>query len=196
MNYLELRNSFKERLYFGVEEVGISLGISDKSARVLCSRLVRKGLFIKIKRDFYILRERWENLKYNDFLQLANILQVPSYISCMTALTFYNISTQVQRSFFESVALKRTKVFNPDNTVFTYYKIRKELYFGFERKNGIFIAVKEKAFLDALYLYSFGKYRFDISSLDMEKLEKKKVLEILERYPEKTQKTFRKIWKN
>ena len=39
---------------------------------------------------------------------IANIYQVPSYISLMTALDYYEITTQMQRDFIESVILKRT----------------------------------------------------------------------------------------
>lgn len=194
MNYITLKNSLKNRKFFRVGEISEILGITPSSARVLCSRLKQKGFVVRLKRDFYIIRERWDNLQYEDFLKLANILQVPSYVSCMSALAFYDVSTQVQRSFYESVSLKRTRKFNADGAVFNYYKIKTALYFGFERKNGLFIASKEKAFLDAVYLYSFGKYKFDVSSISLEKLQKKKILEMLEKYPLKTRKTFEKIW--
>lgn len=194
MDYITIRNALKNKRYFGVKTASEILGVKTDSARVICSRLTRKGLFLRLKRDFYILREKWDNLEYEDFLKIANVLQVPSYVSCMSALAFYDVSTQIQRGFFESVSFKRTRVFHPDNAVFGYYKIKKDLYFGFERKDGIFIASKEKAFLDAVYLYSFGKYRFDISSLSMGKLQKIKVTGFLEKYPVKTQKTFKKIW--
>ncbi len=50
----------------------------------------------------------------------------------------------------------------------------------------IFIATKEKAFLDAMYLYSFGKYSFDLDSIDLSKLDVKKIDELLKNFPEKT----------
>jgi len=195
MNYITLRNGLKNKKYFGGGDLSEILNIKDSSARVICSRLTEKGLILRLKRNFYMLRETWDNLKYEDFLKLANILQVPSYVSCMSALAFYEISTQVQRGFFENISLKRTISFDADSTTFSYYKIKKSLYCGFERKDGIFIATKEKAFLDAVYLYSFGKYRFDTSSISLEKLEKNKIVKMLGLYPEKTKKTFEKIWK-
>ncbi len=194
MDYATIRNVLGTRRYFGIRTASELLGIKTESARVICSRLTRKGLLLRLKRDLYILREKWDNLQYEDFLKIANVLQVPSYISCMSALAFYDVSTQVQRGFFESVSLKRTRVFDPDNAIFNYYKLKKSLYFGFERREGVFIAGKEKALLDAVYLYSFGKYRFDIASLSMGKLQKKRITGILYKYPSKTQKTFKRIW--
>ncbi|MBM4307386.1 MAG: hypothetical protein FJ123_11710, partial [Deltaproteobacteria bacterium] len=53
MRYADLR-TFRGRLYFTVEELQDLLGISRESARVLCSRYVKKGLFIRLKKNFYI----------------------------------------------------------------------------------------------------------------------------------------------
>ncbi len=194
MNYITLRNNLKNRKFFRAGEISEILNINPSSARVLCSRMKQQGLVVRLKRDFYVIREKWDNLQYEDVLKLANILQVPSYISCMSALAFYDVSTQVQRSFYESVSLKRTRKFNADSAVFNYYKIKTALYFGFEKKEGIFIALKEKAFLDAVYLYSFGKYKFDASSISLGKLQKTKITDMLDKYPIKTRKTFEKIW--
>ena len=51
---------------------------------------------------------------------LANLAQTPSYISLATALDYYELTTQIQRTFFESVALKRTKRINVDGHIFRY----------------------------------------------------------------------------
>jgi hypothetical protein len=48
------------------------------------------------------------------------------------------------------------------------------------------MATKEKAFVDSVYLYSFGKYKLDFSSIDFDKLDKNKIGEILAVFPRKT----------
>jgi len=111
---------------------------------------------------------------------------VPSYISFMSALCYYDISTQVQRNYIESAVLKRSKTYEIENTVFNYYKLKNNLYFGFQKLNGFFIATKEKAFFDSVYLYSLGRYKFDVSSLDLDKLDRKKIKNMLKYFPEKT----------
>lgn len=196
MNYARIRQSLRSRTFFGITDVQNTLGITRESARVVCTRLYRQGLIVRLKRDFYVLREKWDNLSYPESLKIANYLQVPSYISCMSALTYYDISTQVQRRYVESIALKRSKNFEIEGAVFRYLKISKRLYTGFIRHEGIFIATPEKAFLDALYLYSFGKYTFDLPSLSLEKLSEGKVKGLLDDYPPKTQRSFEKIWKS
>lgn len=192
MNYLKLRELNKD-IYFRVEKVAKTLDINTSSARVLCNRYVKAGFFIRIKRDFYILREKWENLGKDEFYKIANLLQVPSYISFFTALNFYEVTTQVQRNFFESASVKRTKNFKIEEVVFNYYKFKPDLYFDFEKKDGIFIASCEKAFLDCIYLYSYGKYKFDISSLDLKKLNIRKLKNISKIYPEKTRRLIEKL---
>ena len=192
MRYADLR-TFRDRLYFTVEELQDLLGISRESARVLCSRYVKKGLFIRLKKNFYILSESWEGLSTEDLLKISNLLQVPSYISFSTALTFYEVTTQVQRNYFESASVKRSARFEIAGTAFNYYKLQRKYYFDFIRKGDLFIATKEKAFMDSIYLYSFGKYKLDFSALDMERFEKRKIIALSEIYPERTRGVIKRI---
>lgn len=175
------------KLYFGYEEISRALGITLQSARVSANRYVNQGLLVKLKRNIYITKDRWKSLEQDDKFALANLVQVPSYISLMTALDYYEITTQIQRDFIESIGVKRTKEKAVENTTFIFTKIRPDLYFGFERKKDFFIAVPEKAFLDALYLTSLGRYNFDVASLDFNKLNENEVRKLGKRFPLKTQ---------
>jgi len=194
VKYLELR-LLESRFYFTSQDVANLLGIKPSSATVLCSRYVKKGLFIRLKKDFYVMKERWQRNSTSEFFQIANVLQVPSYISLMTALSFYELTTQVQRKFFESVCIKRTAKYEVDGFLFNFYKLKRELYFDFIKQGDFFIATKEKALLDAIYLYSFGKYSFDVSSIDMAKIDLKKIKKLLIKYPERTKGAFERICK-
>ena len=194
MRYLELM-LLQSRLYFTSQDVANLLGIKPSSAIVLCARYVKNGLFIRLKKDFYVMKERWQTNSTSEFFQIANILQVPSYVSLMTALSFYEVTTQIQRKFFESVCIKRTAKYEIDGSLFNFYKLKRELYFDFIKQGDFFIATKEKALLDAIYLYSFGKYSFDVSSVDMAKIDLKKIEKLLTRYPERTKGAFERICK-
>lgn len=178
---------------FTLEDVAQSLGIQTASARVLCSRYVRQGMLVRLKNGFYTTAWKWENLNRQDFFKIANILQVPSYISLMSALAYYDVTSQVQKSYQESICLKRSIVYNVREAVFNYIKLQEQYYGNFIKTDGIFIASKEKAFMDAAYLYSFGKYRFDMDSLDMKKLDMKKLRNILKIYPQKTKETVHRL---
>lgn len=192
MNYLELRK-LKEKFYFSVEDLEDLLKIKRESARVLCSRYTKNGFFVRLKRNFYVLNENWENFGREDLLKIANLLQIPSYISFMTALSVYEVTTQVPRDFLESASLKRSIKTDTKGVIFNYYKLKKQYYFGFIKKDNLFLATKEKAFVDAIYLYSFGKYKFDLASLDLDKLDKSKLKEVLKVFPQKTKTIVKKL---
>jgi predicted transcriptional regulator of viral defense system len=183
----------KEKLCFTTEDVALVAGITEASAYVLCGRYAKRGIFVKLKKNFYILEQNWERYALPDFFRLANFLQVPSYISCMSALSFYGVTTQVQQGWIESIALKRSIKFEARGTTFSYYKIKKEYYFGFEKKENFFIALKEKALIDAVYLSSFGKYPMDVSSIDTEGLDKTLIKRMMEPYPPRTQNKVREL---
>lgn len=190
MKLNELRHI--KKLYFGYEELAAALDISPASARVAASRYVRQGLLIRVKRNLYILRETWEKAGRQERFIIANMGQVPSYISLLTALDYYELTTQVQRSFFESIAVTRTKEIRIDHAIFTYTKTTEKLYFGFGRENGFFIASPEKALLDAFYLMSHGRYSLDLSAVNTGRLDFDQISDMSTRFPSKTKRFLKK----
>jgi predicted transcriptional regulator of viral defense system len=190
MKFLQLQNI--EKLYFGHEDIARALGITLQSAKVTANRYIKHGLLLRLKRNMYVLRDKWASIDREEEFLLANIIQVPSYISLMTALDYYEITTQIQRDFIESVAIKRTKGVEIKQKFFNYTKINTELYSGFSRTRDFFIAFPEKAFLDAVYLMSFGRYSFDIPSIDFGKLDREKVEYMARLFPLKTQRFINK----
>lgn len=194
MNYGDLQK-LSERSFFSVEDVAEHLDVKIASARVLAARYAKKGIFIRLKRNLYLTDQRWRNASKDDLLIIANFLQVPSYISFTTALSFHEVTTQVQRDFIESASLKRSVRFTVKGIVFHYYKMKREYYFDFERREGLFIASREKAFVDMVYFHSFGKYSIDFASLDTTKLETKKLRKILSVFPERTKEAVKSVCK-
>jgi predicted transcriptional regulator of viral defense system len=173
-------------LYFGYEDIARALKISPASARVSASRYVQLGFLIRLKRNIYMSSERWQAASREERFVLANLGQVPSYVSLMTALDYHEITTQIQRGFIESVAVKRTKELSLNGSVFRYVKVSRSLYFGFIRQQDFFIATPEKAFLDALYLVSFGRYALDLSAIDRDKLNREEIRRMSRNYPPRT----------
>lgn len=192
MNY-PLLSSLGDRLFFSVDDAAEILGITISSAHVLCSRYVRKGLFIRLKRNVYIVAQRWRNLGRTDFLTVANFLQVPSYISFLSALAYYEVTTQVPRMVWESASLKRSKLFSVRGVEFRYYRLSRSLYQGFLNADGLFIAEREKAFLDSVYLSSLGRYSLDVSALDLGKLKRAEIEGWLRYYPARTKRLAAEI---
>ncbi|HSO63361.1 MAG TPA: hypothetical protein VLR50_20165 [Desulfobacterales bacterium] len=180
------------QLYFGYEDIARALKISPASARVSASRYVRLGLLMRLKRNIYVPKERWQRTSREERFTLANLGQTPSYISLMTALDYHEITTQVQRGIIESVAVKRTKEISLNGNVFRYTKVSRASYFGFIRQQQFFIATPEKALLDAIYLMSFGRYAIDLSAIDDEKLNCKEIRRMSRSYPPQTRKMLEK----
>lgn len=179
-------------LYFGYEDLVKVLGIRTASARVAASRYVKKGLLVRLKRNMYVLREAWDAAGRKEKFLLANLGQTPSYISLMTALDYYEMTTQMQRGLIESLSVKRTKEINLNGSVFKYTKVGTDLYFGFKREKGFFIAEPEKALLDAFYLMSYGRYALDISALDTKKIDNATLERLSRKFPLKTRNMLKK----
>jgi len=188
MNYPKLKKIRKE--YFGYEELSKVLDIALNSARVTSTRLVKQGVLVRLKRNLYILKDKWDTLSREEKFILANVIQTPSYISLMTALDYYEVTTQLQRDFVESIAVHRTKAIEIEKNIFKYSKVKPDLYFGFSKEKKFFIASAEKAFLDALYLMSLKRYRFDLTSIDSGRLDTALIRKIIKKYPRKTQKLW------
>jgi len=111
----------------------------------------------------------------------------------VTALSFYGITTQVQRDWYDNISVKRSIRFEAEGVAFNYYKFKKEYYFGFVRHEDFFIATKEKAFVDTAHHCAFGKYSMDWHACDLETLDKKLLADIMAIFPEKTQKNIREL---
>ena len=190
MKSTELKNI--KKFYFGYEDISRSLGISAASAKVAASRYVKQGILLRMKKNMYLLKEEWKVAGLEDKFLLANMGQVPSYISLMTALDYYEITTQVQRDFFESVAVKRSKEIYLEGSTFRYVKVAPGLYHEFKKEKNFFIASPEKALLDAFYLISYGRYSLDISALDVTKFDRKKIERLSRTFPLKTKNVLAK----
>ena len=187
--------SLFDKTFFTSSDVVNLLGYTPESARVFCSRYVKKGFFIKLRKGLYVLSFKWKNLTIEDFFKISAFLRVPSYISLTTALSYYGVTTQIQQGYFESITLKNSKYYEINDIIFKYYKINEKFFSNYEKKDEYFIATKEKAYMDAIYFYSFGKYRFDIDAIDYSKLNKGKLFLIAKDYPKKTIKSLEKLWK-
>ena len=185
--------SLKKSLFFTTEDVAGQFGVTRASAQVFCSRQVKNGAFIRLRKDFYVLDERWPYLDRQDFFAIANYLQVPSYISCTTALLYHGLTTQAPRGWYESVAMKRSIRYSGGDATFSYFKLKRDCYFGFTKIGPFFMARKEKAFLDACHLSAYGRYALDWSALDMDRLDKGDLETLMAPFPDRTRNLVKKI---
>jgi len=171
-------------------DVADALGIKPGSAEVVCSRYVKKGLLTRLKRGLYSRTETLGTMDQINLFRIANMLQVPSYISLMTALSYYGIIFNKSKGILESISLQRTINFDAGGLSFRYTKVRPELYGNFSEQDGVYIALPEKAILDCLYLTSRGRYAVDGFSLDLAKIDEKVLSDLSALYPKKARRYF------
>jgi len=192
MNYRKL-NAI-DQLYFGYQELARVLEISIDAARVTAFRYTRQGFLVRLKRNVYVRRDRWDHLSMPELFTLANVAQSPSYVSLLSALSFYEVSTQIQRGYVESIAVQRTTTIDVADIGFSYFKVKPAVYSHFSRRDDFFIASPEKAYVDAVYLAWCGNYAIDYSSLDLNKLARSQIEEIISHYPEKFRRYLEKFY--
>ena len=170
-------------LTFTVNQAAEALGLNEASAKVGLSRYAKSGFILRLKRGEYIMKSRWQGLDEIETFQIANRLQVPSYISLLTALAYHGYTTQVPRDIVESMASMRSCRIQVKDKIFRYVKIPERFYRNFTKQDEIFIATPEKALLDALHLMSLGRYRLDLSAIDIDRFDRKRLMRAAKIYP-------------
>lgn len=127
--------------------------VSYENLKRRLSYYVKRGKLQKVRRGLYV-KEGYSNL------ELAGKLFIPSYISLETVLQREGVIFQYYAGIYAVSYLSR--VVTIDGRTYTYRRIHPEILVntaGIEEKDGCAIASKERAFLDAVYL--FKDYYFD-----------------------------------
>lgn len=145
------------------------------------NKLLRFDVLTKLEKNKYLLK----GAKINDFA-LANFIYHPSYISFESALNFYGILPQFPYEV-SSVTPKKTagKIFQ--DKAFIYTHIKKDLFWGYEKKDNFIIAFPEKALLDQLYLWSKGYKKISLDEYDFSKINISRLKQYLKKYPQTRQ---------
>lgn len=187
MNYKlfeTLRQNTKE--YYTVSDLLKILNLKRKSVYVILNRLVKSGILIRLKNGIY-----QKNFSPLNIEKVVNQFYYPSYLSFESALSKYGVISQIPY-LYTFTTLRKTKKITLAGCKVEYHKIKKDLYFGYKLIDGIFIAEPEKAFLDLMYFVSYGKEKI-LEKINIKKLNKKKVLLISKKFPERTQKLVKKF---
>lgn len=151
--------------------------VSYKTASVFISRNLKSGLFIKLRNNFYILKDIDPPLYY-----VANKLYQPSYVSMETALSHYGIIPETVYSV-TSISVKPTREFITPIGVFSYQKIKKQVFTGYNSTNLegqglVLFALPEKALADYLYFVGLKKTSLN-ERLDLKNINKQKLIQFV-----------------
>jgi predicted transcriptional regulator of viral defense system len=177
IKYLERLN----KPFYTIADLEKITGLSRKSLYVTLRRLVDRGVLERIGPGVYRLFTSKASVE-----KIATALYMPNYLSFESLLSRYGVLNLVPYTitFATTRKTKRITLLGRD---IEYRQIKKELFWGYEIKGGIYVAKPEKAFLDLVYLASKGIAALDLDELDTRKLALKKVKEFSKKFPIYTQ---------
>src|SRR3989338_4853680 len=162
----------EKKLYiFNSSNICLLFGVSAVAASALLHRYKKRGFILQIKRGLYVFPEVLPPDVY-----VANKLYCPSYISLEFALSYHGV---IPETVYEitSVTTKATRRFESLGKSFSYRKIKKTAYAGYEiqKQQGLSfnIANIEKAFVDVNYLRLMNKQK-PISRFNKEKIDSRR----------------------
>jgi len=151
---------------FSAKEIALILGETDSD--LVKSRInyyVKKGELIALRKGIYSKANG-----YNPF-ELATKIYTPAYVSLETVLQAEGVV--FQNTDTVQVISYQTREIVVDKRTFSYRKIKDEILIndlGLIKAVGYYIASKERAFLDTVYLYK--DYYFDnLTEMDWQKVE-------------------------
>jgi predicted transcriptional regulator of viral defense system len=149
---------------------------SSTYAYILAKRLMTEGVLERVAKGYYILTSN----KPTDF-ELANTLYQPSYVSLDSALNYYGILVQSPQQI-TSVSTKLTKnISSTGGKTFSYMHLNQKYFTDYQTVDGFLIATPEKALVDAMFATALGRSSLSIEELNLQSVDKAKVMEIAKR---------------
>jgi predicted transcriptional regulator of viral defense system len=170
----ERKLKVKSLVIFTPLDVRRIFGVSKVAATFLVYRYAKRGLIVRLKRGLYSLSD----MRAPD-LYVANKLYEPSYVSLEFALSYHGLIPETVYGI-TSVTTKTTQKFTALGKVFTYRRIKREAFTGYntarQRNFTFLIAEPEKALVDLTYLRMLNGKR-PISRFAKEKINARKALQ-------------------
>jgi predicted transcriptional regulator of viral defense system len=159
------------------------------------------------RESLYVALKRWEGggiiervtqgvyVPMGSNISLENIaaqLYIPNYLSFESALAKYGVLNLIPYTLTFATT-RKTRKYTLRKQEIEFRQVSAELFFGFEMKNGIYIALPEKAFLDEVYFVVRGKAALDFDEVDIKKLSSKTLKNYSKRFPAYVQRYIEKI---
>ena len=137
---------------------------SEAEIKNKVSKLAKIGWLVRFKKGLYGVVSDIGSLAVNNISDytICNALNKDSYVAFESALQFHGMFDQML-SETSAITFKRARQYKIKGTEIRFFKIKKELYFGFNREKAgaigqVNIASKEKTILDILYFRSNAYY--------------------------------------
>ena len=149
------------------------------------------------RNSLYVALKRWETgeiiervsqgiyIPMGANVSLENVaaqLYIPNYLSFESALAKYGVLNLIPYTLTFATT-RKTKKYTLQKQEIEFRQISSELFFGYEMRNGIYIASPEKAFMDQIYFATRGKTTLDLDELDIKKLSIKTLKDLSNKFP-------------
>ncbi len=174
MNYNErikaLQNS--EKSVFSASDLRRLWNMDKDWFRTAVKRMVDGGILHRLSNGYYLFGSAL------DPFELASTVIRPSYISLDSALRYFDVNFQEQKTIFSSAAISYEK--DVAGYKLKYHKIKDEILFnlnGVKNISNITIASPERAILDGMY------HGFLLNIDRADKINKEYLIELSKFYP-------------
>ena len=147
MKKTELLRELDKYAVFNLKKVKEIINTNNEYAKIVMHRLKKDNLIFEIERNKYTIQK--------DLLIIASNILWPSYISCWTALRYYNLTEQLPKNIFIiTTKTKKKREIEFDNIKIIFLKTTSKYFFGYKKERyrnfDIFIADKEKTIIDSV----------------------------------------------
>lgn len=145
---------------FTPQDIRRIFNLSTRQSYNLLRQMQKQSFIYNLQKGKYLLTE-FDSLNKYSIYTIASNLYYPSYISFISALSFYQLTDQLSKTIFLTVVISKPK-FILQNTTLQFVKLSSNRFFGYRKEQNqedeFFIAEPEKAILDCLFLpyYSGG----------------------------------------
>ncbi len=159
------------------------------------------------RESLYVALKRWEiggiiervaqgiYVPMGSNISLENVaaqLYIPNYLSFESAMAKQGILNLIPYTL-TFATIRKTRKYTIQKREIEFRQISSQLFFGFEMKNGFYIASPEKAFLDEVYFVVRGKATLDFDEVDIKKLSIKTLKELSRKFPAYVRSYIKKI---
>jgi predicted transcriptional regulator of viral defense system len=176
--------------FYTIADLEKITGLGRNSLYVALKRWVDGGVLERVSQGIYL--PMGENLSSE---KIAAQLYLPNYLSFESALARQGILNMIPYTLTFATT-RKTKKFILRRQGVEFRQVSSGLFFGFEMKDGIHIAVPEKAFLDQMYFVCRGNSSLDLDEMNLQNLSAKLIKNYSGRFPEYVQRRVEAILKS
>ncbi|MEW6456037.1 MAG: hypothetical protein AB1410_04900 [Acidobacteriota bacterium] len=183
-DWLEFFKNHYDTKIFHFNHLKLLSKMNNYSLRVSLNRLNDRKIIKRICRGYYANPFNLPNLE-----EISSWIYQPSYISLQAALSSWGILSQIPL-ILTCVTTRLPRTFKTSFGIIEYHQIKKIYFWGFIRQNNYFIAEKEKALLDFIYLNKNKNIESTLSDLNLSEINHRK----LKSYTEKMNLSIPKLF--